>query len=183
MKTEDSNKHYSRTEPLDTKSCRDLYNNTKLERAKKRKLAEATAEEVTDETEDEIPSSPVKARRSSVERYNPQSQCFFCDEYDSPSNLHSASTLDVDKKVRECAALLNERKLNAKLSLGDLIPIEAKYHAKCLVALYNQARPFKQQASKPADGTSVQLDELAFAELFAYIDECLDVEEPAVLTL
>ena len=125
----------------------------------------------------------MKARRSSVERYNPQSQCFFCDEYDSPSNLHSASTLDVDKKVRECAALLNERKLIAKLSVGDLIAIEAKYHAKCLVALYNQAKPFKQQASKPADGTSVQLDELAFAVLFAYIDKCLDVEKPAVLTL
>ena len=52
-----------------------------------------------------------------------------------------------------------------------------------MVALYNQARPFKQKASKPADDTSVQLDELAFAELSAYIDECLEVEEPAVLTL
>ena len=165
------------------KSCRDLYNNTKLERAKKRKLAEAAAEERIDETKEEIPSSPVKARRSSVERYNPQSQCFFCDEYDSPSNLHSASTLDVDEKVRECAALLNERKLIAKLSVGDLIAIEAKYHVKCLVGLYNQARPFKQQPSKPADGTSVQLNELAFAELFAYIYECLEIEEPAVLTL
>ena len=130
------------------KSCRDLYNNTKLERAKKRKLAEAAAEERIDETEEEIPSSPVKARRSSVERYNPQSQCFFCDEYDSPSNLNSASTLDVDENVRECAALLNERKLIAKLSVGDLIAIEAKYHVKCLVGLYNQARPFKQQPSK-----------------------------------
>ena len=59
------------------KSCGDLYNNTKLERAKKRKLAEAAAEEIIDETEEEIPSSPVKARRSSVERYNPQRQCFF----------------------------------------------------------------------------------------------------------
>lgn len=92
-------------------------------------------------------------------------------------------TLDVDKKVRECAAVLNERKLIAKLSVGDLIAIEAKYHAKCLVALYNKARPFKQKASKPADDTSVQLDELAFAELLVYIDECLEVEEPAVLTL
>ena len=165
------------------KSCRDLYNSTKLEHAKKRKLAEAAAEEIIDETEEEIPSSPVKARQSSVERYNPQRQCFFCDEYDSPGNLHSASTLDVDKKVRDCAALLNERKLIAKLSVGDLIAIEAKYHAKYLVALYNQARPFKQKASKPADDTSVQLDELAFAELFAYIEECLEVEEPAVLTL
>ena len=49
--------------------------------------------------------------------------------------------------------------------------------------MYNQARPFKQQASKPADDTSVQPDELAFAELFVYLDECLEVEEPAVLTL
>ena len=38
-----------------------------------RKLAEAAAEEIIDETEGEIPSSPVKARRSSVERCNPQS--------------------------------------------------------------------------------------------------------------
>ena len=40
-----------------------------------------------------------------------------------------------------------------------------------------------QQASKPADDASVELDELAFAELITYIDECLEVEEPAVVTL
>jgi len=40
-----------------------------------------------------------------------------------------------------------------------------------------------QQASKPTDDASVELDELAFAELITYIDECLEVEEPAVLTL
>ena len=52
-----------------------------------------------------------------------------------------------------------------------------------MVALYNQTRPFRKKTSKPADDTSVQLDELAFAQLFAYIDECLEEEEPAVLTL
>ena len=169
------------------KSCRDLYNNTKLQCAKKRKLDESCVDEETiagnDELEEGMPSSPVKASRSTVGRYNPQSQCFFCDKYDSPTNLHSASTLDVDQKVRECAALLNKGKLIAKLSAGDLIAIEAKYHVKCLVDLYNQARPFKQQPSKPADDTSVELDELAFAELITYIDEFLDIEEPAVLTL
>ena len=108
---------------------------------------------------------------------------FFCDEYDSPGNLHSASTLDDNKKLREWAARLNERKLIAKLYVGDLIAIEAKYHIKCLVALYNQARPLKQKVSKPTNDTSVHLDELTFAELFAYIEECLDVEAPAVLTL
>lgn len=59
------------------KLCRDLYNNTKLQRAKKRKLAEVAEEERSDEIVEEIPSSPVKARRSSVGSYNPQSQCFF----------------------------------------------------------------------------------------------------------
>ena len=52
-----------------------------------------------------------------------------------------------------------------------------------MVSLYNQARPFRKKASKPADDTSVQLEELAFAELFAYIEECLEEEQPAVLTL
>lgn len=41
------------------KSCRDLYNHTKLECANKRKLAEAAAEEIINEKEEEIPSSPV----------------------------------------------------------------------------------------------------------------------------
>lgn len=34
------------------KSCRELYNNTKLGRAKKRKLADAAEEEIIDETEE-----------------------------------------------------------------------------------------------------------------------------------
>ena len=74
MKTKDSNKCHNKASWH--KSCRDLYNNTKLERVKKRKLAEAAAEEIMDKTE-EIPSSPVKARRSSIECYNPQKPMFF----------------------------------------------------------------------------------------------------------
>ena len=43
--------------------------------------------------------------------------------------------LEVDEKVRECAILLQDGKLVAKLSAGDLIAIDAKYHVKCLVSL------------------------------------------------
>lgn len=91
------------------KSCRDRFNNTKLQREKKRRLDEDSEVE-RHEVEETISSSPVKARRSSVGRYNSQTLCFFCDDYDSSSNLHCASTLNVDKKVRDCAVLLNDRK-------------------------------------------------------------------------
>lgn len=47
---------------------------------------------------------------------------------------------------------------------GVLVAMEAKYHVKCLVGLYSRARPFKQQDSKPTDDTSVDIEELTFAE-------------------
>lgn len=105
---------------------------------KKRKLAEISKVEKNGKDEmgiGECISSPVKARRSSVPRFHGESHCFFCDTVDSQLNLHAASTLEVDQKVRECAFLLNDSKLIAKLSAGDLIAIEARYHAKCLVGL------------------------------------------------
>lgn len=169
------------------KSCRDCFNSTKLQRAKKRKIAETEEEERKENDEraeeGEVPFSLVKSRRSISGPYSPQSHCFFCEEHDSPTNLHSASTLEVDKKIRDCAVLLNDSKLIAKLSAGDLIAIEAKYHARCLVGLYNRARPFKLKTSKPANYSSINLDELAFAELITYIDERLEVEDPAILVL
>lgn len=95
---------------------------------------------------------------------------FFCDTVDSQLNLHAASTLEVDQKVRECAFLLNDSKLIAKLSAGDLIAIEARYHAKCLVGLYNQARQSNSPTTKHTVKSQVELDELAFAEIIAYVD-------------
>jgi hypothetical protein len=165
------------------KSCRDLYNNTKLERAKKRKLAKSDKDE---DSADEEPSSssPVKSRRSSI-LTGPVAQnlqCFFCDKQDSPDNLHCASTLEVDRRVRDCARLLNDSSLIAKLSTGDLIAIEAKYHANCLVSLYNKTRPIRKESSKSSDELPVDVEELAFAELIAYIEDILEVET-AVLTL
>ena len=55
------------------KSCRDRFNNTKHERAKKRKLSDVEKDEEVVQSV----VSPVKATRSIRGRYNPQSQCFF----------------------------------------------------------------------------------------------------------
>ena len=93
--------------------------------------------------------------------------------------------LEVDEKVRECAILLQDGKLIAKLSAGYLIAIDAKYHAKCLVSLYNRARKFKSSTSKSNQPQmpTTDLDELAFAELIAYIDYFLQCEDLAALKL
>ena len=88
------------------KPYRDLFSNTKLERAKKRKLSAIADEEDREDCEqiiDVSSSSLIKARRSSSDSSCvPENHCFFCDSADSATNLHSASILKLDRKVMEC---------------------------------------------------------------------------------
>lgn len=167
------------------KTCRNSFSNANLERAKKRKHDQENEEENSDLLEAESTSSPIKARRSSLPGSSFSSHCFFCESSDIPANLHSASTLEIDRRVRECASLVNDNRLIGKLASGDMVAIEAKYHAKCLVGLYNQAR--KLRLSLNSENASsykpIDIEELAFSELVALIDETLEVEEPAVLKL
>ncbi|CAG2239698.1 unnamed protein product [Mytilus edulis] len=53
-----------------------------------------------------------------------------------------------DTRVREYAVKLNDTLLFAKLSAGDLIAQEAKYHSKCLVSLYNRASRIEMKNDK-----------------------------------
>lgn len=111
------------------KSCREKFSNAKLERAKKRKLSEIDGDNTiySNIHDSEGSCSPIKPRRSSVVNSSSSSQsqlyCFFCEQPDSVTNLHAASTLKVDKNVRDCAHLLQDTKLIAKLSSGDLVAI------------------------------------------------------------
>ena len=52
-----------------------------------------------------------------------------------------------------------------------------------LFKLYNRARPLKEQCSDATNSSSVDLEELGFAELIGYIEECLEQGAPGVLTL
>lgn len=99
------------------------------------------------------------------------------------SQLHAASTLEVDRKVRECALLLKDGNLLAKLSTGDMIAIEAKYHTKCLTMLYNKARQHKLSSQRNTRSEHRREEEFAFAELVAYIEESLDGDELVVFKL
>lgn len=107
-------------------SCRLLFNNTKLQRAEKRSTPSAPG--------DESRGSKIPRRVRHTEDSNPE--CFLCEE--EGDNLREAMTMKLNKRLNECATTLGDRKLLAKLSTGDVITQEMKYHPLCLVALYNR---------------------------------------------
>jgi len=63
-----------------------------------------------------------------------------------------------------------DTELLARLSAGDMVALESKYHDKCLVSLYNHARKQKTQEMRETDEEKV-LSGIAFAEVVMYIEE------------
>ena len=120
------------------KSCYDLFNSTKLKRAEKRQALES-----------EQPVGGKYTRSASPASLDNCGTCFFCEEYSTRNNpLHNVSTFGLDARVRKCAMVLQDEKLSAKLSAGDLVALEAKYHAPCLASLYKKLRESKRKANK-----------------------------------
>ena len=81
-------------------------------------------------------------------------------------------TKDIGDRIRRCATKLLDEKLLTKVSSADLIVSEAKYHAKCLVALYNAAARSKM-SEKSEEKSMEKYYARAFAELLAFIEETL----------
>ena len=111
-------------------SCRLKYNNTKLRKAEKRVESEkySTTVECThtrSKCNESSSSSSIKA------------VCFFCEKLPGNSGIHEVATFQVNENVHACAVLLEDTELLAKLSTTDMVALEAKYHTKCLVDLYN----------------------------------------------
>ena len=120
------------------KTCRARFNKIKLKRAVRRQSSEEGSS-----------SSPnVGERRSGrrvIKSEHQEAVCFFCDLPAGNSILHDAATYDIDSRVRKCARELEDTILLAKLAAGDMIALEAKYHRKCLVNLYNRSRTARSQ--------------------------------------
>ena len=151
--------------------CRLKYNNTKYVRAEKKSR-------VIKADSDDVPVFPAckRSRRSqSTEDGVKKNVCFFCGEPPGNSGVHEAATFQIDKRVRACAVLLEDTELLAKLSTGDMVALEAKYHSKCLAGLYNRARTVK------SDGEGIdemnEFSGIAFAELVMYIEEVRQADE------
>ena len=99
---------------------------------------------------------------------------FFCSQKAGSDSLHEVTTLQVDHRVRRSAELTGDSVLLAKLSLCDMVASEAKYHTKCLLALYNHARK-AQTVQKQTASKDDEISGIVFAELVTYIEEvCLE---------
>ena len=79
--------------------------------------------------------------RQNVSCSHSEQLCLFCEKPATRfQSLHEASTFELDHRIRLCALNLKDEKLLSKLSAGDLISIEAKYHLQCLRTFYNRDR-------------------------------------------
>lgn len=143
-------------------SCRLLFNNTKLDRARKRRAGgqSTRAEE-----------SHTKLRRTSHE--GKESVCFLCEREEPDSELRQVMTMHLNKRLNECAQKLNDGRLLAKLSGGDAIAQELKYHMQCLTDLYNRERTYIRTTMRQEQYQKLEEDvhPLAFSELVIYIVE------------
>ena len=83
--------------------------------------------------------------------------------------------MDLDTRVRQCAVILQDQRLLAGLSGGDLIAIGAEYHSQCLVSLYNRDRD--KASTSDVDGDTNTAKRTAFAELISYIQTALENED------
>ena len=85
----------------------------------------------------------------------------------------------MDDHVRKCAFQLGDKHLLAKLRSGDLVAQEAKYHTRCLVALYNIAR---DPGSDQKDSHLINIGHgIALAELILYINDARNSEDIATV--
>ena len=141
------------------KLCYNNFNTTKLQRAEKRVIA-------SDSEQENGPAKKYRCRSSFQEM--PKDCCFFCGEGPLES-LHEAATMHLDSRVRKCAQDLQDESLLAKLSVGDMVAIDAKYHLQCLVSLYNRASALS--TTRKTDESRKVNEGIALAELLAYMDE------------
>ncbi|XP_072047118.1 uncharacterized protein [Amphiura filiformis] len=164
------------------KSCSLKFRSSKLDRVKNRKRK-------SDGCDDGATTSKRIFTRSSVgeaETHMPEDSiihvCFFCSKPETKTDkLHEVSTFQVDFRVRKCAQQLEDENMLAKLAAGpDLIAIEAKYRAGCLVTLYNRAARIPQD---PDTSGEQMCKGVALAELISYIEEKRQDEDIKVFKL
>jgi len=148
-----------------------LYNTTKLNRALTRGALVSEGTSVADNSNECFPGADYFTCSSlSTALVN---SCFFCSKSEDKGcgKLHQVTTLELDARVRHCANILNDCTLIANLSAGDMIALEAKYHAVCLVSLYKKCTAFERNELSVGDADESAKYSLAFAQLVQYICE------------
>ena len=97
-----------------------------------------------------------------------------CEVEAQESSLRKAMTLNLNQRLRSCAETLQDRPLLVKLSVGDVIAQDMKYHPACLASLYNRERAVKSkqtaQCKSEKEGAK-ECDHIGLVELVTYIFE------------
>ena len=143
----------------------------KLERLRSKKRKKEDANNSQSDVQKKVTRSSLEVQRCQVQPYI----CFFCNRSDGKT-LHQVSTFQADKRVRDAALFLNDKELLAKLSAGDMIAMEAKYHSQCLANLYNKERAARSNVSwnGPDHTVDTSPESIALSELVAVIeDQCM----------
>ena len=144
------------------KYCLSKFSAARLQRAEKRKTGAA-------DYDPDCTTTKKYTRQSHQQVVPSENICFFCEKVSATEPLHEASTFRLDSRVRQCALDLQDQRLLAKLSAGDMVAQEAKYHAPCLASLYNKAAALQEQADDD-DDTKISHG-ICLAELLSYINE------------
>ena len=153
-------------------NCPNLHDKQKVERAE--------TEEINRQAADDPNPSPVKTRSSILSSSNvadddddddenddgaSEPPCLICNEHGAPrwGACRRAATLGIYTKVLSAATVLRDTALLAKLSVGDMIAIDAVYHLCCLGRLYRRAHSARK-------GTQDHEDAEQFGALQAFME-------------
>ena len=152
-------------------ACHLKYNNT-LQRAEKRSFM---AEGEINDAPGACKRTRFHSRSSSTEKAQ-EAQCFFCREPAGTDGVHDVATFQMDSKVRDWATILEDKELLGRLSAGDMVAQDAKYHNKCISVLQKRVRKYKAKER--------EVSGIVFAELVLYIEEArLDEDTTQVFKL
>jgi hypothetical protein len=148
------------------KSCRSVIDKQKVEMARKRH-----AQTVSPMKTCRLSSGAKCATQSSPGTFHEhvQSGCIFCGKVGNKKELRKAATLGLDNKVKECAKILDDTNLLAKLAGGNLISIDALYHLPCLTRLYRQASAIGCDATENSEIQIIRAH--VFDEVIDYIED------------
>ena len=146
------------------KSCHLKFCAYKLQRARKRKMTDAT---------DHDSSAQDKKRLRQHQPFD-KSSCIFCKRHDG--RLHEFRTLDASENVRRMAMDLQDTAVLAAIEGGDLIALDAKYHLVCLAVLRNRHRSFirQNQKSDSSHAEERKTQVRVFVELITYVENAVE---------
>ena len=142
------------------KSCNLKYNNTKLSKARKKR--EANPE-------------PDEQRLRKRQAVDVQLVCIFCEKGCEAGDLRQVLTFEANNNIKRMATELKDSVLVSRITGGDLIAIEAKYHLNCLVNLRNRYRSqLRKQNREPEDLNEKVNESRVFVEVTSYIEKAVN---------